>query len=567
MSKASKTGKTGKTRMIRTPFFVGALALALSGFATSNTACTATLGKDVDQCSVNQDCSRFPGTNFCRKSDKTCQPLTSSDCPYIYGNHQDDNAVYIGAVISLTGDYGDNGQYKPYEAAVRTAIDDFDKETKGLPPVAGSGNRSRPVVAIVCDDKSAGENDNATVLRSAHHLVDRVHVAAIIGTPSTSTTVALATEVTIPNGVFTISPSATGENITLLPDYPPGESPAQGLLWRTAPSDTYQAQAIATYVQQKLIPGVRAKYNLSPQTKVRILTLLRGDSYGEGLNATFRNTQAFLGGIRSEEYRDYNYGTSDNAPTSSEITQQIKDFAPHIILTFGLAEARKQIIPQTEDLWGTLANTKNQPRPYYVATEGLVTDLEGLVGQYPTVAQRILYASPSLGSVENSVFSNFRDNYFAFVDNNYPSEKDSIKGRVNEFGLAGTYDSTYLIAYAVTSATSGNRPASVTGKDIVAAMKNIVKGDPADLYRKRISVALNTLNRGGTVKVNGASGPLEFDLDTGDVAADIPFACLKSHPVTGSGEGVSQDSGLIYRAAGQNIEQSSGPAPTCDYSL
>ncbi|WP_394849923.1 ABC transporter substrate-binding protein [Pendulispora brunnea] len=552
--------------MIRTPLLVGTLAMVLGGFVASNTACTATLGKDVDQCNVNQDCTRFAGTNFCRKSDKTCQPLTSSDCPYIYGNHQDDNAVYIGAVISLTGDYGDNGQYKPYEAAVRTAIDDFEKETKGLPPVAGSGGRTRPVVAIVCDDKSASENDNATVLRSARHLVERVKVAAIIGTPSTSTTVAMATDVTIPNGVFTISPSATSDNITLLRDYGPGETSAQGLLWRTAPSDTYQAQAIATYVQQKLIPGVRAKYNLPAQSKVRILTLLRGDAYGEGLNATFRNTPAFTTGIRTEDYRDYNYGTSENAPTQSEIQQQIRDFAPHIILTFGLAESRTQIIPQTEQLWGNLQNTKNQPRPYYVATEGLVTDLEGLMRDYPTVASRTLYTSPSLGSVENSVFSNFRDNYFAFVDNNYPAEKDSIKGRVNEFGLAGTYDSTYIIAYAVTSASSGNRPPNVTGRDIVAAMKNLVSGDVADLYRRRIGVALTTLGRGQSVDINGASGPLNFDLNTGDVAADIPFACLKSHPNTSQGEGFSQDSLLVYRSEPQSIQQGTG-TPNCDYSL
>ncbi|WP_394839219.1 ABC transporter substrate-binding protein [Pendulispora rubella] len=551
--------------MIRTPFLVGALALALGGFMASNTACTATLGKDVDQCTVNQDCTRFPGTNFCRKSDKTCQPLTSSDCPYIYGNYQDDNAVYLGAVISLTGPYGENGGYKPYEAAVRTAIDDFDKETKGLPQVAGSGGRTRPVVAIVCDDRSASENDNATVLRSARHLVERVNVAAIIGTPSTSTTVAMATDVTIPHGVFTISPSATGENITLLRDYGPGEGPAQGLLWRTAPSDTYQAQAIATYVQQKLIPGVRAKYNLSAQAKVRILTMLRGDSYGEGLNATFRNTAAF-NAIKAEDYRDFNYGTSDSAPSASDIQQQIKDFAPHIILTFGLAESQAKIIPQTEDLWGNLPNTKGQPRPYYVATEGLVADLKDLMTRYSSVATRTLYASPSLGSVENSVFSNFRDNYFAFVDNNYLGEAASIKGRVNEFGLAGTYDSTYIIAYAVTSATSGNKPPTVTGRDIVAAMKNLVSGDPADLYRRKIGVALNTLGRGQSVDINGASGPLNFNLETGDVAADIPLACLKSHPDTDKGEGYSQDSGLVYRVESQSIQQNT-TTPNCDYSL
>jgi len=59
------------------------------------------------------------------------------------------------------------------------------------------------------------------------------------------------------------------------------------------------------------------------------------------------------------------------------------------------------------------------------------------------------------------IFSNFKDNYSSFVDNNYPlgnapGQAGDIKTKVNFFGLAGTYDSVYIIGYAVTSASSGN---------------------------------------------------------------------------------------------------------------
>ncbi|WP_394829133.1 hypothetical protein [Pendulispora albinea] len=543
-------------RRPKPPVVVALLSLALSAFAASNTACTALLGKTTDQCSTNQDCTKFSGKRFCRRSDATCQPLVTPECPRVFGGtndqgYLDDNAVYIGAVISLTGAYGDNGGYIPFEGAVRTALDDFDKESKGLPPAAGTNGRRRPLVAIMCDDKSAEDSDeNRTVLRAADHLVNTVGVSAVIGTPSTSTTLAMATERTIPGGVFTISPSATAENLSLLQDYPAGDSPENGLLWRTAPSDRFQAAAIAAYLQQRLIPGLHKAPKNVPAGQVKILNLFRGDAYGEGLNAIFKATDAF-NAIRGEQYREFNYGTTVGSPTPTDISAQIRDFAPHIILTFGLSESA-DTIKETERLWGELPSTRNQPRPYYVSTEGVAVQAlpEIVKGSTvdPKLNTRALYASPNLTAVENEIFSFFRDSYNATMDRLYqPGQAADAKGKINYFGLAGTYDSVYILGYAITSASSGNRSGKVTGRDIAQAMKKLVNGDAAPLYRRQMGQALATLSNGGTVNISGASGPLDFDLKTGDVAADIPLACL-----TASGDSTS--SALVYRVGTKNVD-------------
>jgi branched-chain amino acid transport system substrate-binding protein len=54
-------------------------------------------------------------------------------------------------------------------------------------------------------------------------------------------TIRTTTDVTIPAGVLALSPSATSPAITGLND--------RGLVWRTAPSDEIQAEALAKLLQ------------------------------------------------------------------------------------------------------------------------------------------------------------------------------------------------------------------------------------------------------------------------------------------------------------------------------
>jgi len=101
-------------------------------------------GKTTDQCTVNSDCvGKFGDGQVCRKSDNTCQALVTTQCPYVYGTTTPDNvdnAIYIGVIISLTGPYGSG--YRPYEAAARTAIEDFRKDNDLPPPPARRAKRA-----------------------------------------------------------------------------------------------------------------------------------------------------------------------------------------------------------------------------------------------------------------------------------------------------------------------------------------------------------------------------------------------------------------------------------------
>jgi len=531
-------------------FLALASSVGFGALVASNSACTFALGKTTDQCTVNSDCvGKFGDGQVCRKSDNTCQALVTTQCPYVYGTTTPDNvdnAIYIGVIISLTGPYGSG--YRPYEAAARTAIEDFRKDND-LPPSAGSAGKTRPLLMVECDDASASEDDNATVLKSAHHLVDDLQVPAIIGTPSTSTTIAVA-NVAIPQNVFVISPSATGANLTSLSD--------NGLVWRTGPSDTYQGPALASYLSSVLIPRIRAKNSLAAGG-VKILSFFRGDVYGQGLEAIFKGTDAFKNSIQKETFKEFGYSTDDGSPSNTDVQQQIAGFAPHIILAFGFGEVATNVIKPTEDLWATAAGSA--PRPYYLATDGVVSDnttgLGSIIAGSPDLYKRVVYTT---AAVETSdVYNRYHDSFVNLVNGPAyePQFRADIINSAGSFGAPGAYDSVYIAGYGITAATARGGKAVATGADIAQAMTKLTTGStPADLWWQVAAATLPALSNGNSVKINGASGPLDFDLTTGDVVTDIAYQCAVA-------SGDQQASGLVYQSGPKTL---SGTFNACGYT-
>jgi branched-chain amino acid transport system substrate-binding protein len=57
---------------------------------------------------------------------------------------------------------------------------------------------------------------------------------------------------------------------------------------------------------------------------------------------------------------------------------------------------------------------------------------------------------------------------------------------------------------------------------------------------------LNGLRSGAHVDLNGATGPLDFDLDTGDAPVDLAILCVAANAGGDADETV--ESGLVYDA-------------------
>src|SRR5262249_21007055 len=103
----------------------------------------------------------------------------------------------------------------------------------------------------------------------------------------------------------------------------------------------------------------------------------------------------------------------------------------------------------------------------------------------------------------------------------------------------GTYDAAYLIAYAVIALCAKD----VTGASLADALRRTVPPGPrVDVGPNAINDAVMSLRSGTNIDFNGASGPLDFDVATGDAEADIQVWCLD---VDATGKATSfKDSGL-----------------------
>src|SRR5262249_34693834 len=113
---------------------------------------------------------------------------------------------------------------------------------------------------------------------------------------------------------------------------------------------------------------------------------------------------------------------------------------------------------------------------------------------------------------------------------------------------AGTYDAVYILAYA--AASLGAQP--ITGPSIVSGIGKLVPpGKAIDVGTEQMSVALQELQAGRAIDLAGASGPLNFDLQTGDVESDIQVWCIGAD---GSGNAAAlSNSGLYYSADSETL--------------
>ena len=427
--------------------------------------------------------------------------LTSADCRRVVGDARPDDALVLGAIFPLTGASASEGL--PLAGAMELAATEFQSNANGLPPRV-AGGPARPIVVVECDD--GGTVDGAT--RASRHLVGDLGVPAIVGGAFSGIAIKISTGVTIPGGTMLISPSATSVAITDLAD--------QGLVWRTAPSDVLQAAALVGILSQ-IETDVRAAAGFTGD--LRVAVLYKGDSYGGGLygafakDATFNQKAAVDNGAA---FLDFDYGNPDDpasdAPKYDAVGAKIAALQPHVIAIFGTEEVVTEILPRAE-----LA-AAGGPAPRYLLADGArLSEIAQKVAADPTLRARIVGTSPGTNNA----------NYKAFLDLYRSKISDGTSPGV--FGAAGAYDATYLLAYAAIAV--GDAP--ITGASLAAAMGSLVPragAFPTKVGAAQITKASTALQQGKQLDFDGASGPLDFDLTTGDALSDIQLWCVPLGP-------------------------------------
>ena len=499
------------------------------GGAFADTLCGPDHTCVAASCTTSQQClDAHPGEKWiCRHADQHCGRLDSIDCTTLLaepGDIANDATLWLGTLLPTIGENTSTGI--PSQNGVELARRDFHT-IDGLPAV-GPGKPQRPLAFVAC-------NDAADPIRAARHLVDDVKVPGIVGPAFSGVLIKVATEVTIPGGTLIISPSATSPFITKLQKH--------GLVWRTAPPDTVQSVAISLLLGTTIEPELRAVGGvLNAGEQLRLAVVNKGDAYGQGLANALFDIVKFNGksaSSNSDNYKAIDYGdpTAPDADARYKAAvDQLLAFQPHVLIVIGTAESVTKVFTPFEAGW-----TQPSFRPRYVLADGAeIPEVVTAIGPSADLRHRVLGTVPgTTAPLYQKFVSHYRS---AITDGTEPDQY-----------TAAAYDAAYLLAYA--SVVVGDQP--ITGAALNEGLKHTVP--PAKLEpvgQGAIPDALAELLAGRNIDFDGASGPLDFDVNAGEAQADIQIWCVGADP-TGNANAI-KNSGMYYSAITKRLEGSIG---------
>ncbi len=330
--------------------------------------------------------------------------------------------------------------------------------------------------------KDSFGNDGLDAIRSAEELYND-GVKFILGSRWSSRTIMMADSFTVAHNMLMISQSATSPDITTLDD--------NNLVWRSCPSDNFQAQGLAAWM-------------LNSKGVTSAAVIHRGDEWGTGAADAFVNAFTQGGGTINAQV---------SFPTGSDIDYTSFDFTSRLdtllelhsqaILNISFDNAQIKLIT---DL------TKHQN---FINTPSLITSIEGyraeILNTYildPAILDSV-WAIQHLIDTTTTSYEHFKTSY------------TTRYSEALEFVLSHTilYDNVYLLALAIEKAAlTDDTP--ITTQMVAAQMRTISGGVPGAVVIRpgEWAKADSILATGGDVDYEGASGSIDFDAN-GDIGS------------------------------------------------
>lgn len=383
--------------------------------------------------------------------------------------------------------------HRARENAIRLAFRAVNSE-------GGLEGRSFAVVfcSIAEDDEFDALTRTEAAVEIGRYLTRELGAVALLGPASSGDTKAVF-EALGPEGVLIVSPSATSPILTDL-DTLPASDDEPGLLWRTAPPDSLQGQAIAR--------DMRTAGDGRSRTSTVAAVILEEGAYGESLAGVFEREFSALGGTSilssyaSEAQRDEAIASAVDEDVDEVlfVSSQTQD-----AIAF-LSGART--IAGYEDL--PLFLTDSAANADFVANvdPGLIDQVRG-TRQAPQKEE------------DNFVFRLFLAAYSA----EYGEDARDFSFTANAF------DAAWLIAYA--SAWALYQEPALDGVALARGLRRLSEGAPLELRASNWSVLKERFREGQSVDVQGASSPLDFDPVTEEMAAAIETWIVEEGEIRG----------------------------------
>jgi len=456
---------------------IGPMSQCTNGYCTDPPACAT--GHDCRKLAGGGACvdgfcvSTFPQESICKAvhepEDLLSDRLAGPDSPLV-----------IGSIYSL-GDPKD----QVLTESVRLAVDEIN--TKG-----GKMNRGKRLGVVVCDNggpsnMAQGEERANLTNKAVDYLAGTLGVPYIVGPLSSADSLLVIARLKEKNyPTVVISASATSPTLTDADD--PLGNGKPGLFWRTCPSDLLQGKVMATNVV-----GIDA-------TVTKVAIVYSNDAYGQGLSKVFRETygldKTMLFPVDDAQYND--------SAAMANMASQVATFGPNGVLVITVRAGNTITILQA------LSTTSAASAKYYF-TDGAKDATALLDPNLSTEVKTII--TNAVGTAPASPSGNVYDIFSA-------GYKAKFQRDPADFSFtAHAYDATYVGAYGVIWASRQND--AYDGNQVAEGMTKLSAGASTDITFGTWGAGKTALANGMGINVNGASGTLQFDPDTGEAPGDI----------------------------------------------
>ncbi|HEY6562069.1 MAG TPA: hypothetical protein VI072_32605 [Polyangiaceae bacterium] len=485
---------------------------------------------------ATQDASRPDGgvvPAMCVKQTCECVELFTAECQTVTGDYTDDNAILIGSLYQTVGPQANTNTARQRGAIL--AVNQINQAAGGIPQV-DTAAQARPLVMLSCNayvsvNADAGVTaENAGLLPAARHLVNDLHVPAIVGPNTSQDTLDVSQKVTIPGGTLVLSPTALADSITGLRD--------DDLTWLMVPSDVQRAPLMVEEKtvsaanpvpvgQIKLIEAELNALRTPPAPPVKLGIVYRNDALGIGTNTSLSSlrlnnmsiAQQLDNNVKVKPYRPANLA----ADTSAIVTEFSTTFVPDIIVLAGTAEAVTSVMLPLERALGTAPT-----RPYYLLIDssrvpelrdavkpGLVEGAPLYVPLPDSLRQRVR----GTGITPSAVFDQFRVDYATA----YPQNASEALNT----GVASSYDAAYAIAYGLTAA----KDLPLTGKNVATGLRQLAGGtNTFNVGPTQVLQGFQRLIAGEKINVNGTYGPFAWNENGAVLGGTLEVWCVADDP-------------------------------------
>lgn len=360
--------------------------------------------------------------------------------------------IHIGLLVPVTGSWA---RGLSWNQAAQLAVDEINES---------GGVLGRPLELLIANTETVP----AIAVEGARQLVND-GVVAVIGPGTSTATLDVAHQVTVPAGIPLITPSATSPVIADIDD--------AGLVWRTAASDVFQGKVAA---QWAIANG---------HESAGILYV--DNAYGSGLSEAFAASFEELGGTVTASINYPDLSEDDIASFDySRVVRRVFAGAPELIylITYE-SDGAKITVAASQQLDASQQVT-------FFACDAIASSTF-IENSAPAVVEGMVGTIP-FPRVDSEEYRHFAGLYRA-----------TFKAEPPESYGDATYDAVYLAALAL-------QQAGVVDAALMAANLSSVSEGGTHIVPGEFARARDLIASGTDIDYKGAGGDVDFD-ENGDI--------------------------------------------------